>query len=99
MSQKEESMKSDSLVETSRWQLVFSQSKVNGAYYNGEQLPTLPWHWPKDTFLQRRRQLLKSSRPQERGVTEASEGGFYESICTDYVRSGSGDRYYEKSDS
>jgi hypothetical protein len=88
-------MKSDSLISTSRWQRVFSQSKVNGAHYDGEELPTLPWHWPEDTFLQRRRQLLKSSRPNERTVTETSVGGFYESICTDYVRSGSGSRYYK----
>ena len=54
-------MKSDSHIGTSRWQMVFSQSKVNGAYYDGEKLPPLPWDWPKDTFLQRRRQLLKSS--------------------------------------
>jgi hypothetical protein len=36
------------------WQLVFSQSKVNGAPYNGEQLPGRIWNWPKDTYLQRR---------------------------------------------
>jgi hypothetical protein len=36
------------------WQLVFSQSKVNGAAYNGEQLPGRIWDWPKDTYLQRR---------------------------------------------
>lgn len=91
-------MKSDNLTRTSRWQLVFSQSKVNGAYYDGEKLPTLPWHWPTDTYLQRRRQLLKTMRPSERGGPEAavaSEGGYFESICTDYVRSGSGAGYYK----
>ena len=36
------------------WQLVFSQSKVNGAPYSGEQLQGHIWTWPKDTFLQRR---------------------------------------------
>jgi hypothetical protein len=36
------------------WQLVFSQSKVNGAPYWGEQLQGQMWEWPKDTFLQRR---------------------------------------------
>jgi len=36
------------------WQLVFLQSKVNGAPYNGEQLPGRSWDWPKDTYLQRR---------------------------------------------
>lgn len=38
----------------SSWQLVFSQSKANGAPYRGEQLPNLSWEWPKDTYLQRR---------------------------------------------
>lgn len=36
------------------WQLVFSQSKVNGAPYSGEQLQGHIWNWPRDTFLQRR---------------------------------------------
>jgi hypothetical protein len=36
------------------WQLVFSQSKVNGAPYHGELLPGRLWDWPKDTYLQRR---------------------------------------------
>ena len=42
----------------SAWQLVFSQSKVNGATYRGEQLPNLSWEWPKDTYLQRRLKRL-----------------------------------------
>ncbi|HVO93899.1 MAG TPA: hypothetical protein VMT22_13705 [Terriglobales bacterium] len=41
------------------WQLVFSQSKVNGAPYNGEELPGRIWDWPKDTYLQRRLQRYK----------------------------------------
>src|SRR5215813_11700947 len=36
------------------WQLVFAQSKVNGAPYLGEQLPGRRWHWPKHTYFQRR---------------------------------------------
>ena len=42
------------------WQLVFSQSKVNGAPYNGEQLTSRIWDWPKDTYLQRRLRESKS---------------------------------------
>ena len=38
----------------SYWQLVFLQSKVNGAAYSGEELPGRNWDWPKDTYLQRR---------------------------------------------
>ena len=41
------------------WQLVFSQSKVNGAPYFGETLPGRTWDWPKDTYLQRRLQQSK----------------------------------------
>ena len=41
------------------WQLVFSQSKVNGAPYFGDSLPGRTWDWPKDTYLQRRLQQSK----------------------------------------
>ena len=40
----------------SYWQLVFLQSKVNGAAYIGEELPGRNWNWPKDTYLRRRLQ-------------------------------------------
>ena len=43
----------------SYWQLIFLQSKVNGAAYNGEELPGRIWDWPKDTYLQRRLQRGK----------------------------------------
>ena len=42
------------LRKTSYWQLVFLQSKANGAAYNGEALPGREWNWPKNTYLQRR---------------------------------------------
>ena len=29
------------------WQMVFLQSKVNGATYNGEELHGRNWEWPK----------------------------------------------------
>ena len=48
--------------EQSFWQLVFGQSKVNGARYDGENLTTSRWRWPSNTYLQRRRQLLKNSQ-------------------------------------
>lgn len=41
------------------WQLIFLQSKVNGAPYNGDELPGRSWDWPKDTYLQRRLQRSK----------------------------------------
>jgi hypothetical protein len=47
------------LEKPSFWQVVFAQSKVNGALYIGEQLPNRSWDWPKDTYLQRRLQQVK----------------------------------------
>lgn len=49
----------------SYWQLVFLQSKVNGATYMGEQLPGRNWDWPKDTYLQRRLRHHKFLHPSE----------------------------------
>jgi hypothetical protein len=48
------------------WQLVFSQSKVNGAPYSGERLPNLSWEWPKDTYLQRRLKRLAFQGDEKR---------------------------------
>lgn len=44
------------------WQLVFSQSKMNGSPYHGEELPRHNWEWPDDTYLQRRLSYLKESQ-------------------------------------
>ena len=41
------------------WQQVFSQSKVNGAPYHGEELQGRYWNWPKDTYLQRRLKTIR----------------------------------------
>jgi hypothetical protein len=43
------------------WQLIFSQSKANGAQYEGEGLPVCVWNWPTDTYLQRRRSSRRST--------------------------------------
>lgn len=55
------------LEKTSFWQLVFLQSKVNGAVYRGEQLPRQNWNWPKNTYLQRRRHLAKWYEAPDKG--------------------------------
>jgi hypothetical protein len=47
------------LKKTSYWQLIFLQSKVNGAPYKGEALPGQSWNWPRDTYFQRRLNLIK----------------------------------------
>jgi hypothetical protein len=47
------------------WQLVFLQSKVNGASYNGEALPQQIWDWPKETYFQRRLNQINFLKPFE----------------------------------
>jgi hypothetical protein len=49
----------------STWQAVFSQSRVNQGYYNGEQLPQVRWAWPRATWFQTR---LDQIRDQERAL-------------------------------
>jgi hypothetical protein len=47
-------MQTIAIEKPSFWQLVFLQSKVNGAPYRGECLSGPSWEWPKNTYLQRR---------------------------------------------
>ena len=54
------------LEKQSFWQLVFSQSKVNGALYMGEQLPGRNWDWPKNTYLQRRLRRVRWYQASEK---------------------------------
>ena len=65
--------------EQSFWQLVFGQSKVNGARYDGENLTTSRWRWPTNTYLQRRRQLLKNSQACEQPDYNETGGVFFDS--------------------
>jgi hypothetical protein len=65
--------------EMSFWQLVFSQSRVNGGLYEGENLTHSRWRWPTNTYLQQRRNYLRSSQPSEE-ITEQIDGGFYQPI-------------------
>ena len=60
------------------WQLVFGQSKVNGARYDGEDLTTSPWRWPTNTYLQRRRQLLKNSQAFDHSGQNVPGSLFYD---------------------
>jgi hypothetical protein len=55
------------LAKPSFWQLVFLQSKVNGAAYRGEQLPRRNWNWPTDTYLQQRLRLAKWYQTPDKG--------------------------------
>ena len=40
--------------EMSDWQLILSQSKANGCFYHGEDLPQTNWEWPKNTWFRER---------------------------------------------
>ena len=52
----------NTLEKLSYWQLIFLQSKANGAWYDGEKLTGQKWDWPENTYLQRRLQYLRSYR-------------------------------------
>ena len=47
--------------QTKFWLQVFSNSKVNGALYLGDHLPSNGWDWPTETYLQRRRRLIRAN--------------------------------------
>jgi len=55
------------LSKPSFWQLIFLQSKVNGAPYIGEWLPGRNWKWPENTYLRRRLEQLRRHRYSEYG--------------------------------
>jgi len=45
-------------------QLVFLNSRVNGAQYHGDTLPLFPRVWPQQTFLQRRLAQIRDTHPR-----------------------------------
>jgi hypothetical protein len=57
--------KTYSMQETSTWQRIFLQSKVNGAAYRGDQLSGFNWSWPQNTYLQRRLKHLRRIRSSD----------------------------------
>ena len=59
-------MKAIDLERPSFWQLVFAQSKVNGARYVEDELPSQNWNWPKETYLQQR---IRDTRHQTAHMT------------------------------
>jgi hypothetical protein len=62
----------------SHWQLIFVQSTVNGCPPRGEDLPHRKWEWPKNTWLQERRNHLRESsdaRPSRRGTIPVRHEG------------------------
>lgn len=47
------------------WLNVFHNSKVNGAEYREDRLPSHPWSWPTDTYLQRRLRAVRAKAAGE----------------------------------
>jgi len=47
------------------WLNVFHNSKVNGAEYREDRLPSHPWSWPTDTYLQRRLRAVRAKTAGE----------------------------------
>ncbi len=43
------------------WQLILTQSKVNGGVYYGDRLVAQNWMWPKETWFQTRLCELRRS--------------------------------------
>jgi len=41
------------------WQIIFSQSRANGAAYDGDRLPAQNWAWPQGTWFQSRVRYLR----------------------------------------
>ncbi len=60
----------DESQELSLWQLIFLQSKVNGAQYHGYELFSQNWDWPRDTYFQRRLRTLRETHTRARAEAE-----------------------------
>ena len=46
----------------SQWQMIFAQSKVNDAIYNGDILPAQNLKWPEGTWFQKRLQASREAQ-------------------------------------
>ena len=44
------------------WQNIFYKSKANGADYDGDNLPSQRWDWPKNGFLTRWRERENATK-------------------------------------
>jgi hypothetical protein len=59
----------------SLWSQVFNNSRVNGAPYLGDDLPSHRWTWPTDTYLQRRLRALHVHTVGEKTTRADDETG------------------------
>jgi hypothetical protein len=59
--------------ELSAWQLIFLQSKVNGAQYRGDEICPYRWDWPGETYFQKRVRYLRRVRMRPLNETSMSK--------------------------
>jgi hypothetical protein len=45
------------------WRSVFAQSPVSSGYYDEDELPHCNWDWPKGTWFQVRRDIVREHQP------------------------------------
>lgn len=50
--------------------LVFWQSRVNGAPYNGESLPVHPWLFPRGTWFTHRLAYVREMRKEQKSEVD-----------------------------
>lgn len=65
--------KSAGSLQASVWLQVFGNSKVNGAPYDGENLPVHAWAWPKGTYLQSRLRAVRADWGQSENVANGND--------------------------
>ena len=67
--------------QTSLWLQVFSNSKVNGALYLGDHLPSYGWAWPTETYLQRRLRLVRANAAEASDRTSDTDSPLDDISC------------------
>jgi len=43
------------------WKSIFAESPVNSGYYDEDELPHCKWDWPKGTWFQARRDIMRGA--------------------------------------
>jgi hypothetical protein len=62
-------------------QLVFLNSRINGANYDGDRLPVHPRLWPRRTFLQRRLAEIRAAEGDRGSYRQKLQGSSVVDRC------------------
>ncbi len=54
------------------WEAIFSRSPANCGHYDERELPHVNWDWPKGTWFQARRDVVRERRPIQLGNCKES---------------------------